>query len=152
MTAMNHTPPPAQTIPLALLADAWNTATDALAAELGDKILVDDLQVRHVRCDDAHELLAQRKAREQAQRQEQAARAAVIDAQSLPLIQRVAAIRAQQHRMRQDGQIDADASAFVAMAAGENEARLSPASRRMDGWLAGRSEGAMFQPQPARKD
>jgi hypothetical protein len=148
---MHDTPNPL--VPLALLADAWHTTTATLADQLGpDAVITDQLGIRHTTVTDAAQLLADRKAREQAQRQANEAHRANLDAMAAPLLNRVKALQAMQRQMRHDGQIDADTPAFVAMAAGENEARLSPASRRMDGWLSGRSEGAMFQPQPARKD
>ena len=135
-------------VPLQLLAAEWGAPADILAAELGDKVITDGLQIRHARVADAHELLAQRKAREEARRQEEQAHRAAMAAQAEPIRARVAALQAQQRQMRRDGQIDASTPAFVAMAAGENEARLSPASRRMDGWLSGRSEGYTFAGQP----
>jgi len=51
------------TIPLALLADAWGTTPDALATQLGsDAIVTDCLRIRHVRVQAACKLLEARDA------------------------------------------------------------------------------------------
>jgi hypothetical protein len=142
----------ANLVPLALLADAWGSTTDALAAELGDHVLTDQLGIKHTAVTDALALLAQRQAREEAHRQEELERCANMAAINAPVRARVAALQAQQRALRNSGQIDHDSSAFDVMLCGENERRLAPASRRMDGWLQGKSEGYMFNPQPAQEE
>jgi hypothetical protein len=116
------TPMNPQIVPLALLADAWATTTEALTHELGDKILTDDLEIPHVTVDDARALLTTHKAAQARQRQADEQRRATMDAMNAPIRARVAAIQAQQRQMRQDGQIDNDTPAYVAMTAGGNDA------------------------------
>jgi hypothetical protein len=137
-----------QTVPLALLADAWATTTTALTHELGDKILTDDLEIPHVTVDDARALLAKRKAAQARQRQDDEQRRATMAAMNAPIRRRVAAIQNQQRALRNNGQVDHDSSALDVMLCGENERRLAPASRRMDAYLRGVSEGHTFAGQP----
>ena len=143
-----------QTVPIQLLAAEWGISAEALASELGPgRLIIDELGVRHTTVTDARELLAQRRARAEVQRQEELERVAVIDAMGAPTRARVQALQAHQRQLFATGQVDAGADALTVMTAGENEARLGPASRRMDGYLRGVSEGHTFNPQPAaRKD
>jgi hypothetical protein len=140
-------------IPLQLLAAEWGTTVEQLISELGDhRVITDALEVRFISVTDARELLAQRKTREAQRQQDQAAWRAALDAQGAPIRAKIAALQAHQKQLFATGQVDHNADAYAVMTCGENDRRLSSASRRMDGWLAGRSEGAMFNPQPARKD
>jgi hypothetical protein len=105
-----------------------------------------------VRCDDAAALLQQRKAREARERQERKEFTAAMDAQGAPVRARVQALQAQQRALFDSGQVDRGADSLSVMTYGANEARLGPASRRMEAWLGGRSEGYTFGGRPPEED
>ena len=139
---MHDTPNPL--VPLALLADAWHTTTATLADQLGpEAVITDQLGIRHTTVIDAAQLLAERKAREEAQRQEQAAHAAAMDALQAPVLARIKAIQAKQHAQRANGDIDAGTPAFVAMTMGDPNNRLEAAGRRFDDMLGAGRRGEM---------
>jgi hypothetical protein len=122
-------------VPLQLLASEWDTTSEALATELGDNLITDDLGIRYAARSDAAQLLAQRQAQAQADAQADAAYREHLDAMLAPTLSRVDAIQRAQHAARADGQIDRDTPAFVAMTMGDPNNRLEAAGRRFDDML-----------------
>jgi hypothetical protein len=139
-------------VPIQLLASEWGCTAEQLIGELGaHRVITDALDVRFVSVTDARELLDQRKASAAQRQQDQAAWRAALDAQGQPVRARVLALQQQQRALRHSGQVDAGADAYSVMTYGANEERLSPASRRMDAYLRGVSEGYSFGGQPQRE-
>jgi hypothetical protein len=144
------------TIPLRLIADEWGTSVEALISELGpDRLLIDDLEIRHISVDDARELLAARKAREARQRQEDEQHREHLDAMLAPTLARVQAIQAQQRAARADGQIDSDTPALAAMRMNDTDTRLEQKGRLFEELLNAGNRGEYgtmhrFTPQEAQ--
>jgi hypothetical protein len=130
------------TIPLRLIADEWGTSVEALISELGpDRLLIDDLEIRHISVEDARELLAARKAREARQRQADEQHREHLDAMLAPTLARVQAIQAQQHAARADGQIDSDTPALAAMRMNDTDTRLEQKGRLFEELLNAGNRG-----------
>jgi hypothetical protein len=129
-----------QTIPLALLADAWHTDQEVLAHELGAAVITDALRIRHVRVQDACKLLEQRDAeaaRHRAADEERKAQAAQEYAAQQSRLQ---AIQRQQAVVRAS---DPGLDAYATMLAGDPDSsgRQGAAGRRFDEIVAAQKRG-----------
>jgi len=129
------------TVPLALLAGEWDMDVDTLAGQLGERVIIDDLEVRHVRRTDAAELLEQRRAQAQARAEAETAHRERLAALQRPILNRVAAIQAHQLAQRANGDIDSGTSALSAMRMADTDTRLTAAAGRLDELLHAGKQG-----------
>ena len=130
-----------QTIPLALLADAWQVEPDVLASQLGDAIITDALRVKHVPVTAAIALLAQRDAEDARHRQASEARNAELARESNARIARVRAIQDTQQAQRAAGVIDSSTTALAAMCMADTNTALDAAGSRFDELLTAARKG-----------
>jgi hypothetical protein len=130
-----------QTIPLLVLADAWQTTVEALTKELGGKVITDALRIKHVAVQDAIALLEQRDAEQARHRLEDEQWRAAMAALQAPVLARVAALQAKQHAQHANGQIDAGTSALVAMTMNDPNSGLEAAGRRTEELLTAAKAG-----------
>jgi hypothetical protein len=141
------------TVPLQLLASEWGVDSDALAAQFGDAVIVDDLEVRHVRCADAAELLGCRRA-------EAARHAEATEVRNAEAAQEFAAQQARLEAIQRRALVvhasDPTLDAYGVMVSGDRNERLEAASERLDELLtAGRNNNVMgtmhrYVPQEAQ--
>ena len=87
---------------------------------------------RAVTRDVARLLLAERDAEQAARREREQERQRELAYSNVPHLQRVAAIAAQQARMKASGEIDSDAPALAVLAAGDPDSGMETASSRID--------------------
>jgi hypothetical protein len=120
-----------QTIPLRLLAQEWDTTPEALAAELGDKLITDALRVRHVRVEDACALLEARDAEAARHRAADEAHKAQAAQDYVAQQARLQAIQRQQTALRAS---DPNLDAYAVMLASDPDSngRQGAAGRAFD--------------------
>ena len=129
------------TIPLALLADAWATTPDALATQLGsDAIVTDCLRIRHVRVQAACKLLEARDAEAARHRAADEVRKAQAAQQFAAQQARLQAIQRQQAAVRAS---DPGLDAYAVMLAGDPDStgRQGSAGRAFDEVFAAQKGG-----------
>jgi hypothetical protein len=119
-------------IPVSLLAGEWGLPVDALIRQFGeDRVIVDALGIRRIRCIDAAALFEQRQAEQAAAAAADAARIAEMARQSAASRARIKAIGDHQDQLRDSGQCDRGMSAYALMSAGDS-AGLERAGRKFD--------------------
>jgi hypothetical protein len=136
-------------IALVTVASELGQPVDVLAGRLGGQITQDATTgLRMVPAAAARALIDEQAAARVRERERARSLSALVAKYSLR--QRVRALAAQQEQLRASGQWDPDMSAYAVMAAGDTRDHLDGyASRRMDRWLRGESDGAGISP---RKD
>jgi hypothetical protein len=138
-----------QLVPLSHLALEVGADPARLARQFADTVLTDDLGRLCVDRDQARQVIAEHNARAAQRRLRSDTLRAGMAKHLAPVRNRVRALREHQELLRARGLLDNDMTAIEAMCAGDEQERLDGApSRRMDAWLAGRSTGGRFTPQP----
>jgi hypothetical protein len=129
-----------QTIPLALLADAWHTDQEVLANQLGDAVITDALRIKHVRVQDACKLLEQRDAEAARHRAADEARKAQAAQEFAAQQARLQAIQRHQALVRAT---DPGLDAYSTMLAGDPDSsgRQGAAARAFDEVFAAQKRG-----------
>ncbi|MBB2990264.1 hypothetical protein FHR72_001732 [Mycolicibacterium iranicum] len=125
-------PQPPQLVPLMLVAHEIGGDANALAAKLGDTVVLDGIGIRCLTADLAREVIADHRAAVAAERDRRRAEAAEARRRPDPLRERVRALAAQQERFG-----GADLPALAVMTAGDIEGRLEVSSKHLDELLTG---------------
>jgi hypothetical protein len=127
-------------VPLALLADAWNIPADVLANQLGDAIVTDALRIKHVRVQDACKLLEHRDAEAARHRAADEALKAQTAQQFAAQHARLQAIQRQQAVVRAN---DPGLDAYATMLAGDPDStgRQGAAGRAFDEVFTAQKQG-----------
>lgn len=128
---MNPQPNP-QLVPLTLVAAEIGGDANALAAKIGDAIVLDGIGLRCLTADRARTVIADHRAAVQAQRDQRRAEVAEARRRPDPLRERVRAIARAQERFG-----GADLPALAVMTAGDIEGRLEVSSKHLDELLTG---------------
>jgi hypothetical protein len=122
----NQTMDTAATVPLQFLVSDWGIPADMLIGQLGaERILTDELEIRHVRVSDAKALLQKRHADKAAAREHHEQWEAQMVAMGDQVRARANALLA--NKPDHDGM-----SAYEAMASVDHDTRLDAAGRRYD--------------------
>lgn len=127
---MNQQPP--HLVPVTLVAGEIGADANALAAKLGDSVVLDGIGLRCLTVDLARAVIADHRGAVQAQRDQRRAAEAASRRQPHPLRERVRAIAEAQERFG-----GADLPALAVMTAGDVESRLESSSRHLDELLSG---------------
>jgi hypothetical protein len=114
---------------------------EALADQLGDKVITDALRIRHVRAADACALLEQRDAEDARHRAAEAAHREHLAAMQRAVLARVAAIQARQCAQRANGDIDSGMDAFAVMTMDDPNDRLTAAGQQFEELLGAAQRG-----------
>jgi hypothetical protein len=139
------------TVPLQLLATEWGLSPEELITALGaDRVLVDALEIRHVRVADAQQLLTKRNAEAARHREADEVRRAAMDRDSAAQQARLHAIQAQQAPLIAS---DPSQPALAVMMGRDHNNQLERAGRHFDEYLRIERSGAVgtmtkFTPSP----